>query len=150
MGAWGTGVFENDDALDWVYDLEKAKDTRRLVETLETVTKRGDAYLEAPECCSALAAAQVVVALGGGSTPDLPEECRKWVELHRGERPTPLLALSLSAIERVGSNSELKELWTASDEAAKWYDGLSDLEERLKAILDQAAPGTRKGSGGES
>ncbi len=23
MGVWGIGVFENDDASDWVYDLEK-------------------------------------------------------------------------------------------------------------------------------
>ena len=26
MGAWGTGVFDNDTACDWSYDLEKTKD----------------------------------------------------------------------------------------------------------------------------
>jgi hypothetical protein len=141
MGAWGTGIFENDDSLDWAYELEEAKDAALLVKTLETAAKRGDAYLEAFECCRALAAAKVVVALGGGAAPDLPEECRAWVELYRDQWAMQLPALSLSAVERIRNNSELKDLWAASDEATKWYDVLSDLEGRLKAIADQARSG---------
>jgi hypothetical protein len=28
MGAWGAGAFENDDAMDWVYELERKESSR--------------------------------------------------------------------------------------------------------------------------
>jgi len=37
MGAWGTGNFDNDTALDWVYDLEDREDLSLVVDTIDAV-----------------------------------------------------------------------------------------------------------------
>src|SRR5918996_298232 len=68
MGAWGAGIFDNDDAADWVYELEQAGDDSVLAETLAAVANAGaDAYVEAPDAAAALAAAAVVAAALTGS-----------------------------------------------------------------------------------
>ena len=38
MGAWDFGPFDNDDAGDWLYDLEKSSDTSVIAEALRKVT----------------------------------------------------------------------------------------------------------------
>ena len=131
MGAWGVKTFENDDALDWVSELEQAEDHSLIEETLKVVTERGDEYLEAPEACMALAAAEVVAALNKASSPDLPEEVKQWISQHRlgNLRLTPL---ALKAVQRIKTNSELKELWDESDSAAEWQEVIRSLETRLK------------------
>lgn len=53
MGAWGIKSFENDDASDWLYDLEESDDPSVIQKALQLDM----AYLEAPECCNALASA---------------------------------------------------------------------------------------------
>lgn len=131
MGAWGVKIFENDDALDWVSELEKAEDSSLIEETLRVASERGEAYLEAPEACMALAAAEVVATLHNASTPDLPNEVKQWVSQHRLGN-SHLTQLALSAVQRIKSNSELKELWDESDSAAEWSEVLGDLETRLK------------------
>ena len=48
MGAWGSGNFENDDAMDWVADLEETRNLKLVKQTLREVLDAGDGYLEAP------------------------------------------------------------------------------------------------------
>lgn len=43
MGAWGYGSFENDDALDWLAELE---DVSQLEEALDAVITNGGEYIE--------------------------------------------------------------------------------------------------------
>jgi len=72
LGTWGTEAFANDDALDWIAELEGADDDRFLQEALQVVIQDEGAYLEVPECNIALAAAEVVAALHGHPSHDLP------------------------------------------------------------------------------
>ena len=65
MGAWGTGVFDNDTACDWVGELVESSDLSRIETTLDNVLQAGSGYLEAPEAEEALAAAEVVARLQG-------------------------------------------------------------------------------------
>jgi hypothetical protein len=130
MGAWGVGAFENDDASDWVYELEEAGDLRLLRATLVAAADP-EGYLESPTCATALAAAEVVAALAGRPSPDLPEEVRGWVTAHRKEGPGDLQALSVRALDQIAADSELKELWSESDESATWVDRLQELRSRL-------------------
>jgi Domain of unknown function (DUF4259) len=39
MGAWGAGPFENDDASDWVYELEEAPDLNFVRDVLSPTTQ---------------------------------------------------------------------------------------------------------------
>jgi Domain of unknown function (DUF4259) len=70
MGAWGVANFENDDAQDWVYELEESKDLS-VVANLDN-----EIYLAAPECARALAAAEVLTALLSRPSRDLTIEVK--------------------------------------------------------------------------
>lgn len=61
MGAWGADNFGNDDAGDWIYELEVSKGLSAVLPPLELVVSN-DSYLESPDCCIALAASEVVAA----------------------------------------------------------------------------------------
>jgi len=37
MGAWGAGNFENDTALDWIWDLKKSRKLRLIESTISAV-----------------------------------------------------------------------------------------------------------------
>ena len=134
MGAWGTGVFQDDDSMDWIHELEQAGDTVFLMETLEVVTERDDGYLEAPECSRALAAAETIAALENVANPVLPDEVKKWVNVPSHQDGSNLVPSALKAIERIRTNSELQILWDDSDHAAEWYNVLRDLEARLSTF----------------
>ncbi|HTH48407.1 MAG TPA: DUF4259 domain-containing protein [Candidatus Limnocylindria bacterium] len=131
MGAWGSGTFENDDASDWLYELEESSETSVIAEALSVITDAGDAYLEAPDCSNALAAAEIVAALRGKPPADFPDNAKKWVAEHAKLEVTALVKIAQAAIGRIRSNSELKELWDESEEAAEWYASLDNLEARL-------------------
>jgi hypothetical protein len=131
MGAWGVGNFDNDDTTEWVDELEDSEDLSLIVATLETVTTLGDDYLEAPDCCRALAAAEVVASLKNASHAALPEKVKRWSEAYRGTDGNQHAELALKAVERIKTESELKELFDESESAAEWYKVLDDLQSRL-------------------
>ncbi len=114
MGAWGHKSFENDAACDWLYDLEKVSD----LSLIESTLGRSEAeYLEAPEGCEILAAAEIVLALQGQARASLSEEALKWITKHKILVPSSLNAKTVAAVERVlAENSELRELWEESEE----------------------------------
>lgn len=116
VGAWGAGSFENDDAMDWVIDLEESDDE----------------YLWASERSKTVAAAEVVAALAGRPGPGSPERVESWVRGRDGvERET--VALATRAVERVrnGPRSELLELREEAGQPEEWYEGVEDLLGRL-------------------
>ena len=57
MGAWGVGVFENDTASDWIYELEKSSGDSLLRATLSQALEPAD-YLDADIGSNALAGFQ--------------------------------------------------------------------------------------------
>lgn len=133
MGAWGEGSFENDHAGDWLWSLAESEDDTLLRATLERVAELPAAeYLEAPACCEAIAAAEIVAALLGRPPAELSDEARAWVSAHAGLATRELAALSRRALARIRASSELRELWEESG-ADGWYTSLDDLERRLNA-----------------
>ncbi|HLD36573.1 MAG TPA: DUF4259 domain-containing protein [Planctomycetota bacterium] len=131
MGTWEVSCFENDDAMDWVYGLEGVSNNSIIAKALDTVVSSKEAYLEAHDCAVALAAAEVVAALKSRPSEDIPEEVSSWVT----GKPVPdavLVSKAVRAIDRIMTNSELKDLWAESDELSQWQDCLNDLKSRLK------------------
>jgi len=128
MGAWGTGSFENDDAADWLAELGSiAPDdlTHILVQTADS-----PGYLEAPASRIAVAAAEVIAALNGSPTEEVPPEIVKWTANRQASTPE-LKALALRALERVRKNSELKDLWLEADGLNDWIAAIQDLQTRV-------------------
>ena len=131
MGAWGVGNFDNDDAADWAFELEESEDTDLLVATLEAIAP--GSYLEAPDSCIALAAAEVVAALRGSPNHSLPSEIVAWVDANPVEVDSDLQAMAQMAIHTIETESELRDLWADTDDFDSWSAELEDLKGRLDA-----------------
>jgi hypothetical protein len=135
MGAWGTGVFENDTACGWAYDLKEASDLSLIESTLDKVIKIGAEYLDASDAEEALAAAETVARLKGnwGIRDSATETMDKWVETTRLIPPQALIEKALKAIERtISGPSELLELWGEVEGFTAWEEAVKDLSRRLK------------------
>jgi hypothetical protein len=114
MGCWGTGTFENDDALDWAFDLGQNSGMDPVQRVLRAPCD-GD-NLEAPDACEALAAAEIVAALLGRPASDLPVDVARWIAEHRGLDARPYREVALAhARAALGNNSELRELWAENE-----------------------------------
>lgn len=129
MGAWGPESFANDDALDWIAELEQAEDTRLLEDTLSAAIDEAD-YLEVDAASRAVAAAEVVAALAGLHGTHLPEEVTAWVRAHRRDVHNDLIALALRSLDRVRRDSELAELW-AEGGTPEWESVIAEPRSRL-------------------
>jgi hypothetical protein len=128
LGAWGSGPFANDDAMDWTYALTDDADLGVVAAALHDIA--GEDVPEAPECSAAIAAAEVVAAGLGRPNPDLPEEVATWVAGRSGEDWGALVPSALAALDRIGAASELAELW-AEEGDADWGATLDELRGRL-------------------
>jgi hypothetical protein len=134
MGAWGAGPFENDDAADWVSDLEESSDESVIAAALNVVSDLApDEYLEAPDASLSLAAAEVVAAVFGSPCPGLPDEVSNWIAGSHAALSPDLVDRARAAVDRVSTNSELKELW---DEAGdrQWLANVFNLQARLASV----------------
>lgn len=133
-GAWDTGPFANDDALDWVWELSESNDLSVIENTLNSAANSTD-YLEAPTASMAIAAAEVVAALRGNPRPQLPEEVTAWVQTHSVAVEDDLLKVARQAIENTKKKdaSELAQLWMESEDLMDaWLKDLDDLLKRLQ------------------
>ena len=133
MGAWGPGNFENDEALDWVFTLEEVEDLSAVKDALDAVQYSEEDYLDAWECSIALAAVEVLAALLGRPSEDLPEEVGAWVQAHRHlEVNRTLISEAENVISAVLQGSELQDLWEETDEYSDWQAVVGDLRHRLE------------------
>src|SRR5262244_1427890 len=136
MGAWGTGIFDNDTACDWAYDLKEASDLSLIERALDNVLNVGAEYLDATEAEEALAAAEAVARLKGnwGIRYGYTETMDRWVETTRLTPPQALIEKAIRAIERLlYGPSELLELWGETEDFTAWEESVKDLSKRLRA-----------------
>ncbi len=127
MGAWGTGSFENDEAVGWVAGL----DAITLDELMRLLGRAADdsGYLEAAPARVAVAAGEVVAALNGAPAVGAPAGILVWA---RGRVCTPeLKGAAVRALDRVRTNSELKDLWMEADGLNEWSGAVRELQGRL-------------------
>ena len=143
MGGWGTGSFENEDAQGFLGRLHSLgiDDLRQIL----TRAADQDDYLEAPESGIAVAAAEVVAALVVAArivatkeapSPAAPREImdwtsKNWTSKNQSLVPSDLVDLARRAVERVRTNSELKDLWLEAEGLNEWNAALRELTERL-------------------
>ena len=137
MGAWLHEPFGNDDALDWVYQLEDIQDDSVLARVFNRAIENQDDYLEADDGFVIVAAAEVVAKLlGKGTQQDgYTEQVDAWVKSVDFQPSADLLAKAQTALDLVlGEESELKELWSEAEEEDRdaWYSNIEALKKILK------------------
>ena len=131
MGAWGIGSFDNDDALDWVIELEASDDLSVIQEALQDVIALADDTLDATECCRGIAAAEVIAALRGQAKFADSDAAAAWVEVHRDLDTSAIVPEAQRALQIILTESELQELWADSDDYDAWVAAMNDLQMRL-------------------
>jgi hypothetical protein len=131
MGARGTGNFGNDDASDWVYELEESNGADLLKEAFRAVN--GNGYPESPDCCIALAAAEVVATAKGKPPTDLPDGVRQWLDdQDELNAITGLAKSAITVVNKISAKSELRDLWEESESWHEWQQVVEDLRRRLQ------------------
>ena len=134
MGAWGAGSFQNDQALEWLGEVESEDDVALVEDALGTVAEAAeDDFLDADDCSVAIAAAEIIAAMGGQPSPRLPDGMKDWCD--EQEEPDPeMVSDALAALTRIREGSELVEQWSEGGELnQRWVSGLEDLARRLAA-----------------
>jgi len=150
MGAWGAGAFENDDALDWIADLDPAKGWAHVTAAFDAVTAPGE-YTEVDVGAAVVVAAEVVAASRGRPAPDLPDTLFPYLQ-SVGPADAALTARASDALSNVLLEpSELVELWAESEDAEEWNLAITGLVERLSRSPRKLAPTDprpKRGGGG--
>jgi hypothetical protein len=142
MGAWGSGGFENDTAMDWAADVRSVDDVRKPFERLKRDT---DAHGVDPElvvdadfACELIAAAECVAMTLGRKSHDFPDDLAERLS-GAGEPENLLFHQARNGVLHVLRNSELAELWeetaTESDGNA-WIAVLTGLIDRLNPDIE--------------
>jgi hypothetical protein len=132
-GAWESGSFDNDDALDWAGECARSKGPSLISTALNAALVAG--YLEAPECSAAVAAAEVVAASKGNASKSLPKELSSWLAQQKKLEIANLAPLATKAVLRIlnGPKSELQELWMENKkDFPVWKSQMQGLIARLK------------------
>jgi hypothetical protein len=132
MGAWGLHGFDNDDALDWVWLLEDDESGDLPRATLARIAEApADEHLEAPDCATAIASAEVLAAARGRPGPDVPPEVTAWIDRHGARIRPEVEELAGRAVARIRDSSELRELWKDGPQFHRWLGLIAVLESRL-------------------
>ena len=135
MGAWGTGVFDNDTACDWAYGLEEQSDLALIERTLDTVLAAAGEYLDASDAEEALAAIETIARLQGhwGVRNSYTANVDAWVEKAKLQPPPALVRKAHAAIDRIlGEDSEILELWDDSELLDEWKQEVDALRLRVR------------------
>lgn len=122
MGAWGTGIFDDDTSCDIIYEVMKGN----VNELFEKVSEYKDSeYLEYEECYEILVSGAILEAnINGTKYQDAVDGFDSWVSSQNIDIPTSLqenIVLSLKLV--ISDNSEINELWEESEDAYPTWKG---------------------------
>ena len=134
MGAWGLGSFENDDACDFLADATESGDLSLIREVLDNVLTSTE-YVEAPDACQAIVAAEIIAAALGHPTlaAQQEEELTSWLSRIRPTIDKELANQASDALTRIlAPNSELRELWEETDDFSDWQASVKELGQQLQ------------------
>ena len=132
-GGWGTGAFENDDALDYVLELQEYDAYEMLQSSLGEDCSSSD-YIDAMVGARAIASAEIIAAIRGNPAPDLPDDLTDVVASLDGRVDTRLVGSAVSCVRNVldTDRSELAQLWREVSEHDDWKGAVKDLLKRLQ------------------
>jgi hypothetical protein len=145
MGAWGSGSFENDAAMDWAAGVKSIDDVRAPFDRLKRATDatKGKSTsakyaADADYACELLAAAETVAMLMGRRSRDFPDDLADRLA-DAGEPDSLLYHQARNAVLHVMRKSELAELWAEGTEEGgvnEWLAELTRLIDRLNPDVE--------------
>ena len=131
MGAWGTGLFEDDTSLDLIADVIET-DAVSFVKTV--ISKINPEYLEYEQCQEVIVSGVIIDSILNETKYDISEEeFYEWISNQEAEELEPLNESIAKVLKLVISEkSELNELWSENEEDyPSWRKNIEDLIHRL-------------------
>ncbi len=118
MGTWGFGIFQNDDALDFLHEvLEQESAMHAFVEIVQSTGDEG--IIDADDCVAISVYGALIESLVNGTTIEFENaELKNWLEINQGIaiddqfKDFTIQAMQLVISER----SELRELWEEDEQ----------------------------------
>jgi hypothetical protein len=137
MGAWGPGYFEDDEALDFMADVEEASHPKQVLTTAFDAAINAS-YLDPNAGTAVIVAATYVDRQLNGTRFSSPERDEPLaVDTFPDRQPkqdfSALTRKAVQALKKVvGDHSALNELWAETGEDyARWRLGVEQLIQRL-------------------
>ena len=140
MGAWGSGIFENDDAQDFLLDYKEAGPSVVEDVLMEFSELDHSDYMDVDIGSAALAAAEIVATCYGQPNASLAKDVQDNVVTHcaaiAGNKDLVSYAKIAPAAIMSPDSSELYQLWEEADAAdfSQFKSVVADLEARLGKI----------------
>ncbi|MCP3381525.1 MULTISPECIES: DUF4259 domain-containing protein [unclassified Bradyrhizobium] len=134
MGAWGTGVFDNDGACDFAFTVAEGGGIDTLTEAIDRVASIGNGYLEAPDAEDCLAAADIIARLRGspGEQTAYTAKIDSWIANSKATISDELAENAKRSVARIlVEPSELLELWGESRDFDDWKRRVEEVILRL-------------------
>jgi len=135
MGAWGPGIFEDDAACDFMYEVEESDDPKALFRTSFESAITAD-YLEYDETHAVTVSAAYIDHILHGTPYDMEGDVQydNFMAKHRSLPLADLKPMAVQALQRIlGQDSEMNELWSENEEEYPvWRKTIEDLITRLK------------------
>lgn len=134
MSAWGISNFDNDTAIYWIQRLVEEEEDGLLKNTIENFIKnfRSD-RTDLIECSEFLAASEVVAALTGNPSDELPVELEDWIQSQYVQIDQAALEKCAKGVDQIIRDSELKEMFLDSGYFKSWDKEQRNLIKRLKS-----------------
>lgn len=140
MGCWGTGTFENASAQAWAGALEERHGLDAVSQVL--CAPRNGEFISADEAAASLAAAEVVAALLGHPSGELPVRVARWVSENRGLDARPYRDMAMNHARAIlAGHCELRDRWAADESGYPFWKATV---EALIARLESADHGARE------
>jgi hypothetical protein len=134
MGAWSHTPFGNDDACDWVYELEKSTDLQYIEKSIDDVLKLKHDYIDCDMGARAIAAVEVVLLLCNYRKNECDNDAvLNWVR-NMGVKPNKkLISNAQKCVNLLTSDdSELADLWRDNEE---WFNDIDKVTLFLSKAL---------------
>jgi len=132
-GAWDTGPFDNDDALDFTVELLEYDALRAIWIQFSPIID-SNSYIDASVGARAVAAAAIVSALYRNDSSALPAELAQWVKSQKWQGDLKLLGTAEMCVRAIldVEKSELAQLWQGTDQYDAWRSSLNRLRSELE------------------
>ncbi len=127
-------AFGNETAREWLRTLFPSSTDEHIIRAFLVVVQ-SQSFVDAQDAERAVAAAEMVALSHGVGAPDNPQECGMWIRRNNYKSAPELVSAAVEVIERIFSNSELKELWERTDGMIQWKTEIHSLLSRLKKII---------------
>lgn len=134
MGAWGSGILENDAADEWL-GMALVSNVDFVQSAIASVIGNPN-YLDADDASCALVACDLLAILAGsGMSSPYPPEIADWISTLTLADPRGALADGVRAIRRILTEpSELLELW---EDVPEWFSNVNHIETTLIRLMDR-------------